>query len=401
MSAKEVYDKLKMGERILVVVNEKNQPVGAAGKLCTTVMRYLIEEPNLCPPDAANWPEVKQISGVRLLRELRGKFSLPLTEEMDIVLLHIFNSKFRNHKYKLKKYILKKAKEKLMEAWEAEVSDRGEQRLEQEEVVFTEEELLQALEHIEIPPGFTDHQWGKLKSYFMSTKFKALSTKGKVARASQIHSRTTGATSFARKRHEFEVIHKRQPREVEFFEITHVKKNGSYVQDDSREFMNVAKSKIFEKMADVEPSARAEPARQAAIEKDVMMELMGPDKPGSARGHGIGVTKSKLSDFSLGLRRMRAEGSSSNHVSGLIRRINNQDQVIANQDRFMANQAKKIEELLEIVDDLRSQVQIINVACEFFGERRMQQPLTNNVEINQVHNASSDHNMNNTWQKDT
>ncbi|KAM7268305.1 hypothetical protein ACFE04_010471 [Oxalis oulophora] len=367
MSAKEVYDKLKMGERILVVVNEKNQPVGAAGKLCTTVMRYLIEEPNLCPPDAANWPEVKQISGVRLLRELRGKFSLPLTEEMDIVLLHIFNSKFRNHKYKLKKYILKKAKEKLMEAWEAEVSDRGEQRLEQEEVVFTEEELLQALEHIEIPPGFTDHQCGKLKSCFMSTKFKALSTKGKVARASQIHSRTTGATSFARKRHEFEVIHKRQPREVEFFEITRVKKNGSYVQDDSREFMNVANSKIFEKMADVEPSARAEPARQAAIEKDVMMELMGPDKLGSARGHGIGVTKSKLSDFSLGLRRMRAEGSSSNHVSGLIRRINNQDQVIANQDRFMANQAKKIEELLEIVNDLRSQVQIINVACEFLG----------------------------------
>ncbi|KAM7251607.1 hypothetical protein ACFE04_023490 [Oxalis oulophora] len=133
MSAKEVYDKLKIGERILVVVNEKNQPVGAAGKLCTTVMRYLIEEPNLCPPDAANWPEVKQISGVRLLRELR-----------------------------------------LMEAWEAEVSDRGGQRLERE-VVFTEEELLQALEHIEIPPGFTDHQWGKVKSYFMSTKSKALS----------------------------------------------------------------------------------------------------------------------------------------------------------------------------------------------------------------------------------
>ncbi|KAM7251435.1 hypothetical protein ACFE04_023318 [Oxalis oulophora] len=150
-------------------------------------------------------------------------------------------------------------------------------------------------------------------------------------------------------------------------------------------------------MADVEPSARAELERQAAIEKDVMLELMGPDKPRSARDHGIGVTKSKVSDFSLDLRRMRAEGSSSNHVSGLIRRINNQDQVIANQDRFMANQAKKIEELLETVDDLRGQFQIINVACDFFGERRVQQPLTNNVKINQVDDTSSD----NIWQMDT
>ncbi|KAM7251348.1 hypothetical protein ACFE04_023231 [Oxalis oulophora] len=152
----------------------------------------------------------------------------------------------------------------------------------------------------------------RARDQHLLTHFKednhALSKKGKFARASQIHSRTTGATSFARKRDEF----------------------------------NVAKSNIFEKIANVEPSARVEPTRQVVIKKDVTLELMGPDKPVSARGHGIGVTKSKVSCFSLDLRRMGAEGSSTNHVSGLIRRINNQDQVITNQDKLMSNQAKQI-----------------------------------------------------------
>ncbi|KAM7262369.1 hypothetical protein ACFE04_021446 [Oxalis oulophora] len=71
MSAKDVYKKVMTSERILVHVNDHSQTIGAAGGVCTRFMSSVIAQPNICPLDAKNWPEAKQIAGVRLLGELR------------------------------------------------------------------------------------------------------------------------------------------------------------------------------------------------------------------------------------------------------------------------------------------------------------------------------------------
>ncbi|KAM7273668.1 hypothetical protein ACFE04_028332 [Oxalis oulophora] len=222
-------------KNVQIVVNEYSQLVGAAGRICYTVMRYIVEEPNLYPIDVKNWCEAKQISGVNLLGELR---------------------------------------------------------------------LLEALNYIETPSNLTEHQWAKVKVNLMSFDAQDLSRKGKVARASHLHSRITGCTSFAQKKYEFKMVHKREPHAIEFFDITHVKKDGSYVQHDSKELMNVAKDKISQKLENLEPSMRVDTTKRVAIEKEVMMELMGYDKPGYARGHGIGVTKRKLTNYNIGLRKV-------------------------------------------------------------------------------------------------
>ncbi|KAM7261858.1 hypothetical protein ACFE04_020935 [Oxalis oulophora] len=142
---------------------------------------------------------------------------------------------------------------------------------------------------------------------------------------------------------------------------------------------------------------------------------MGSDKPGYARGHGIGVTKSKLTDFNTDLRKMRAESSSSKHSNALLTRIDNQDKVIANQNKMIANLEKLITEHGKMIDniadslkDMRSEIRVVNTAYDFFsgsggGASRSGQhsmfPFTNNVE--QVREDVNGHNASWKNQQDT
>ncbi|GKF27676.1 hypothetical protein Tco_0094018 [Tanacetum coccineum] len=101
MTCKQVY-KLQEGEKILVHVNKKNQLIKAAGNLCRRFITLLLKEPKLCPPDFKDWTECKTGCGVRLLLELRLRFSLPERESVDDVIFKIMDVKFRTLKYRLK-----------------------------------------------------------------------------------------------------------------------------------------------------------------------------------------------------------------------------------------------------------------------------------------------------------
>ncbi|KAM7261874.1 hypothetical protein ACFE04_020951 [Oxalis oulophora] len=270
---------------------------------------------------------------------------------MDKVLLSYFGEKFRSYKHKLKKKLLEQARLKLIELWKEELIARGEQtRQEEEQLVFSEEELLQALDQIDTPTGLNEYQWAKLKAYFQSIEFKESSMKGKAARATQIHTRTTGSTSYARKKHEFEV----------------------------------ANHKISEKITYLHPSERDNIAKRNEIEKEVMLELMGPDKPGRARGHGIGVTKSEVTEFHNTLRKNQNEAwSSTNDGINVLRgRIDKQDKVIAS--------------LTSTVQNLVGELQIYCTAYGNFGGGLMD-PFTIDVGDNtrQVHEIFSGHNVGN------
>ncbi|KAM7273623.1 hypothetical protein ACFE04_028287 [Oxalis oulophora] len=79
----------------------------------------------------------------------------------------------RSYTHKLKKKLLGQARLKLIELWKAKLIARGEQTWQEEEqLVFSEEELLQALDNIDTPTSLNDYQWAKLKAYFKSTESK-------------------------------------------------------------------------------------------------------------------------------------------------------------------------------------------------------------------------------------
>lgn len=192
MTTKDVYN-LKEGEKILVHVNEFCQPIKAAGGICTRFMTLLLKKPELCPPDARNWREVKVRCGVRLLGELRviffvipvhlyfifstislftnipyymrfwqRKFNLPQCQSVDKVIFAIFDVKYRTLKHTFKKTVFRLAADKLNEA--NNIVDRS--------ANYTQEELLQALDLIELPSNFLDHQWELYKSHLRTPKAK-------------------------------------------------------------------------------------------------------------------------------------------------------------------------------------------------------------------------------------
>ncbi|GKE06600.1 hypothetical protein Tco_1398618, partial [Tanacetum coccineum] len=135
MTCKQVY-KLQEGEKILVHVNKNNQLIKAAGNLCKRFMTLLLKEPKLCPPDFKDWTECKTGCGVRLLLELRLRFSLPERESVDDVIFEIMDDKFRTLKYRLKMKLFGLATNNIVEDGEQEMD-------------YTEDELLQALDLIE------------------------------------------------------------------------------------------------------------------------------------------------------------------------------------------------------------------------------------------------------------
>ncbi|GJS84098.1 putative transposase-associated domain-containing protein [Tanacetum coccineum] len=97
MTCKQVY-KLREGEKILVHVYKKNQLIKTAGNLCRRFITLLLKEPKLCPPDFKDWTECKTGCGVRLLLELRLRFSLPERESVDDVIFKIMDKMSLNGK---------------------------------------------------------------------------------------------------------------------------------------------------------------------------------------------------------------------------------------------------------------------------------------------------------------
>ncbi|KAJ8429049.1 hypothetical protein Cgig2_023920 [Carnegiea gigantea] len=322
MSMKDVYRLLGDGGRILVPVDDLFQPIKAAGGLCTRFMTSLIGQFTLVPPDLENFFEVKKYCGAKLIAELRKNFGMPCTSEMDKVILDKFGSKYRSVKYRYKNKLLKKAKIMLKTARE----ENG------------------ALDLVDHSSGFADHQWEKLKSNIRSEKAKKLSKKGKEARSTQIHTRTTGAISYARRKDEFQLKKKRKLTEVEFFDMAHQTKNGTYVQAESKEFMEKAKDLVAKKTMELGISEPNAAAAESEIHNAVRKELMEGETPPRPLNYGIGVTKSQITKLNDDLRRMRKRSSSPALEAKL---------------SFQDNQIKSMENTIK---DLQSQIHLVYTA---------------------------------------
>ncbi|GJT56489.1 hypothetical protein Tco_0991543 [Tanacetum coccineum] len=85
----------------------------------------------------------------------------------------------------------------------------------EQEMNFTDEELLQALDIIETPEYFIDHQW-QILSHLRTPAAKKMSLNGKRARGDQ------------------KVKYKKEPNDVVFFGLAHTTLEGSFVTEASR-----------------------------------------------------------------------------------------------------------------------------------------------------------------------
>ncbi|GJX68694.1 hypothetical protein Tco_0304421 [Tanacetum coccineum] len=75
----------------------------------------------------------------------------------------------------------------------------------------------------------------------------------------------------------------------------------------SRDFMERAREEMTRRELEISKSRPIDDEVRSEIADALMMDLIGPDKPGQAHGYGTGVTKSKVTKLSLDLRRSRKE----------------------------------------------------------------------------------------------
>ncbi|GJX69399.1 ribose 5-phosphate isomerase A [Tanacetum coccineum] len=173
-----------------------------------------------------------------------------------------------------------------------ELNEDGEQEMD-----YTEDELLQALNLIEAPKYFMDHQWQMHKIHLRTPATKKMSLNGKRARGGQVHIHTTDAHSFAWKRDEQKVLYNEEPKDVVFFGLAHTTLEGSFVTEASGKFMTKA----------ISGSEPVDHEIEAEIARDIIKKL----RPSRVTGHRAGVKKSQVTKFGIEYRIMRGEAISS------------------------------------------------------------------------------------------
>ncbi|XP_074313014.1 uncharacterized protein LOC141648349 isoform X2 [Silene latifolia] len=247
---------LRPGVRFVVPFNSLDQPVRKGGHVLIRFLGDLAKNCELCPVGEANWRRVDKNCKVNIISLLREKFVLPDRPEIDKCILRHLGNKWKNYKHDLKLQYKKPDKT-------------------QEEIAST------------VPKGIPPSQWVKLVQYWFSDKCKMLSTKGKAARAAQTHLHVTGSKSYARRRDEFEKTHGREPGALEWFLETHQRKDGTFVENTSKEFADTAAALIAQR-------GSTSSHRTTAVENQVFNELMYSDEYQRPLGYGFGVTGNKV-----------------------------------------------------------------------------------------------------------
>nr|GEU91513.1 tetratricopeptide-like helical domain, DYW domain protein [Tanacetum cinerariifolium] len=196
------------------------------------------------------------------LNEGKGRrFNIPQGESVDKVLLTMLSRKRRTVKYRLKMSLYQQAANKLNEA-------NGINGFDAQGKTYTEDELLAALDLLEPPENFLEHQWRVYKSHLRKPISKKLSLCGKKARNDQVHTHTTGAVSFARTKDVFKVENKRDPKDFKSFHLCYKTKDGTYIQEATRDMMqdkelggpeDVVENAVVEKIGR-EPSSSPSPS---------------------------------------------------------------------------------------------------------------------------------------------
>ncbi|XP_059589813.1 uncharacterized protein LOC109124170 [Vitis vinifera] len=185
------------------------------------------------------------------------------------------------------------------------------------------------------PPHLSDDDWRWLIHFWGTPEAKDISDKNKANRAKQVIKHTSRSKSYAQIR--YEQVQKKEdrnePNRIEMFALTHTRKDGTPVDDHSKEIMDQVQQ-LLSQPEGTSSSTSASSGASTSISStsvaltyvdEIYTQVMGPKRHGRVRGYGFGPTPTSIF------------GSTSRKRSGVILSTqikNAQEMLIATEQKF-------------------------------------------------------------------
>ncbi|XP_034710787.1 uncharacterized protein LOC117933510 isoform X4 [Vitis riparia] len=189
------------------------------------------------------------------------------------------------------------------------------------------------------PPHLSDDDWRWLIHFWGTPEAKDISEKNKANRAKQVIKHTSGSKSYAQIRYEQaqKKEDRSEPNRIEMFALTHTRKDGTPVDDHSKEIMDQFQQ-LLSQPEGTSSSTSASSGASTYVD-EIYTQVMGPERHGRVRGYGFGPTPTSIF------------GSTSRRRSGVILSTqleNAQEMLIAAEQKFTT----ATEELSNVKDEL-------------------------------------------------
>ncbi|KHG04244.1 F-box/LRR-repeat 17 [Gossypium arboreum] len=241
MLLKKLYE-LNPVERVKVFRNNLGQPVGLEARLLAGYLGIIARNANMLSVNYESWHQMPDSNKNQALDNIKERFAL---EVSDTYIKKALGKKWRDHKSTLKKEYFKKD-------------------------ISLEEKLRN------VPPGMLRYQWEDVDRERVGTS----------SRQKQKFTHTAGSKSFACVAEAEELSSGQKVRRLQFFDITHRKKDGSPMTFEAGEIMEKLKDKKtqYEAIASSDSSVNLE-----NIDNRIITEVLGPERYGRVRFQGSGV----------------------------------------------------------------------------------------------------------------
>eukprot|EP00261_Vitis_vinifera_P040885 XP_019082128.1 PREDICTED: uncharacterized protein LOC100244921 isoform X3 [Vitis vinifera] len=189
------------------------------------------------------------------------------------------------------------------------------------------------------PPHLSDDDWRWLIHFWGTPEAKDISEKNKANRAKQVIKHTSGSKSYAQIRYEQaqKKEDRSEPNRIEMFALTHTRKDGTPVDDHSKEIMDQFQQ-LLSQPEGTSSSTSASSGASTYVD-EIYTQVMGPERHGRVRGYGFGPTPTSIF------------GSTSRRRLGVILSTqleNAQEMLIAAEQKFTT----ATEELSNVKDEL-------------------------------------------------
>lgn len=235
--------------KMVIWANRFGQPIGPEAAKFTNFCGVVARNPHLCPLGYPNWSKVPTENKMAAFSTIKEHFIYP--DDLKKWVNKSVCKKWRDYKSYLK------GKFYLPDKSEAENTR-------------------------DVPPRVMAQDWQYLVNYWKSEKGKKKAETNKRSRALQKMTHTTGSKSFARVRDELEEENGGEMvGEVDFYESTHLTKNGTFIDDEAANTLKKAKEMLAERA-----STASDPLN---VQMEVMAEVRGTVY-GHVRGLGLGPT---------------------------------------------------------------------------------------------------------------
>ncbi|CAO2825126.1 unnamed protein product [Amaranthus hypochondriacus] len=258
----------------MVPLNKLFQPVKKAGSIFNRFLSDVAKRPALCPINYKDWRLVPQYFKKKIITYIRANFLLLNSKKVDDKVLSSIGEKLRQYKRTLRMTYIndKTTKEELYNLPSAESGFENERTR---------------------PRGIGDAMWHEFVDLCFTDKFKKFSENGKMARAMVLHPQTSGSRTYAINRDMFFKEHGRDPGAIEFFIDTHEKKDGTFLEPITQQFVDTALEIVKKKTGQEVVFSKS----TTNVENFTYKKLMGEATMGKVTGYGSRVSAKDLNNM--------------------------------------------------------------------------------------------------------